>query len=486
MTKDLAELRRIAGLGLLILLWLHVGLTLAVAALVGADWLWPTLFMAALAGAATLSYRLDPIGQSSRLVTAVALVGAVSLLVYVMHGQAWQVDLHMYYFAALAMLSIYCDWRVVLLAAVATALHHLTLNFAFPAAVYPGGGDFGRVLVHAVIVVLETGVLVWLDIHIVQLFEAGERSLREITAAQEERTRLQDRQEKLREEAEATRRASMRDVAERFEANVAGMMARVTEATSEMQATARDMSGFAVQTGDQTAEVRDFSERTTQNVEAVAAAVEELVASVSEVSRQVGEAGRIVSNAVDEAGQTSATMQNLAGAATRIGEVVRLINSIASQTNLLALNATIEAARAGEAGRGFAVVASEVKNLATQTAQATEDIQAQISAIQSETDKAVGAIHGIARTIGTISEITGAVSAAAEEQTAATSEISRSIQEAARHSKAVADTIATAAGIADQTRGAADQALGTATQLSGDGTALRAAVSGFLGELRTA
>ncbi len=486
MTKDLAELRRTAGLGLLILLWVHVGLTLGLAMLVGTDWLWPTLFMAALAGVATMSYRLDPIGQSSRLVTAVALIGAVSILVYVLHGQAWQVDLHMYYFAALAVLSIYCDWQVVLLAAVATALHHLTLNFAFPAAVYPGGGDFGRVLVHAVIVVLETGVLVWLDVHIVQLFEAAERNLQEITASHEERARLQEQQNRMREEAEASRRASMREVAERFEANVAGMMARVTEATGEMQATARDMSGFAVRTGDQTADVSDFSDRTTQNVEAVAAAVEELVASVSEVSRQVGEAERIVSNAVDEASSTSQTMQNLAGAATRIGEVVRLINSIASQTNLLALNATIEAARAGEAGRGFAVVASEVKNLATQTAQATEDIQAQISAIQSETDKAVGAIHGIARTIGTISEMTGAISAAAEEQTAATSEISRSIQEAARHSKSVADTIADAAGIAGQTRNAADRALGAATQLSGDGTALRSAVGDFLGELRAA
>jgi methyl-accepting chemotaxis protein len=486
MTKDLAELRRNAGFGLLILLWFHVVLTLGVAMVVGADWLWPTLFMAALAGASTAAYRVDPVGQSTRLVTTVALVGAVSILVYVMRGQPWQVDCHMYYFAALAMLSIYCDWQAVLLAAVATALHHLVLNFAFPAAVYPGGGDFGRVVVHAVVVVLETGVLVWLDLRIVQLFEAAERNLRTITEAHEERTRLQDEQNRLREQAEATRRASMREVAQRFEANVAGMLARVTDAVTEMQGTARDMTGFAVRTGDQTADVRDFSERTTENVEAVAAAVEELVASVAEVSRQVGEAGRIVSNAVDEASHTSATMQNLAEAATRIGEVVRLINSIASQTNLLALNATIEAARAGDAGRGFAVVASEVKNLATQTAQATEDIQSQITAIQSETDKAVGAIAGIARTIGTISDITGAVSAAAEEQTAATREIGRSIQEAARNSKSVADTIADAAGIADQTRSAADRALGTATRLAGDGGALHQAVSGFLGELKTA
>ncbi|MEI9982562.1 MAG: methyl-accepting chemotaxis protein [Aliidongia sp.] len=484
--KDLAELRRNAGLGVLALLWIHVGLTMGIALAVGTAWLWPTLFMAALAVAATAAYRIDPIGQSSRLVSAVALVGAVSLLVYVMQGHPWQLDCHMYYFAALAILSIYCDWQVVVLAAGATALHHLTLNFAFPAAVYPGGGDFARVLLHAAIVVLETATLTWLDLRIVALFDASERNLKEITAAHEERTRLYAEQTRLREEADAAKRLSMRRVADSFEASVAGTMERVARASGEMQSTARDMSGYADRTGNQTAEVRDFSERTTANVEAVAAAVEELVSSVSEVGRQISEAERIVSRAVGEAEQTSATMQNLAEAATRIGEVVRLINNIASQTNLLALNATIEAARAGEAGRGFAVVASEVKNLATQTAQATEDIQAQISAIQSETGRAVAAIHDIARTIGTISEITGAVSAAAEEQTAATSEISRSIQEAARHSKAVADTIGDAAGTADQTRSAADRALGAATLLADDGGSLRQAVSGFLGELHAA
>ncbi|HVJ52895.1 MAG TPA: methyl-accepting chemotaxis protein [Aliidongia sp.] len=486
MMNDLAGLRRNAGMGLLILLWAHVALTLGVAILVHADWLWPTLFMSVLAGAATVAYRFDPVGQASRLVTAVAAVGAVSLLVYVMRGQPWQLDIHMYYFAILAVLSVYCDWQVLLLAAGATALHHLWLNFVFPAAIYPGGGDFGRVVLHAVVLVLETAVLAWLDIRLVELFETSARNLAEITQAQDESARLHAEQDRLRDRAEAARQASMRQVAGVFESNVGAVMERVSSATSEMQETARNLAGYAERTGNQTGEARDYSERTSENVEAVAAAVEEMVSSVSEVGRQIGEAGRIVSRAVDEADHTSITMKQLADAATRIGQVVKLINDIASQTNLLALNATIEAARAGEAGKGFAVVASEVKSLATQTARATEDIQAQIMAIQSETTKAVSAIEGIAQTIGTISDITGAVAAAAEEQTAATGEISRSIHEAAKHSQGVSHTVVDAAGTADETRDAADRALNAATHLAADGGELRQAVSRFLAELRTA
>ncbi|MEJ0067482.1 MAG: methyl-accepting chemotaxis protein [Pseudomonadota bacterium] len=162
----------------------------------------------------------------------------------------------------------------------------------------------------------------------------------------------------------------------------------------------------------------------------VASAAEQLNASIAEINQQILSAARASTDAVDQASQAGETIGGLASTAEQIGQVVDLINAIASQTNLLALNATIEAARAGEAGKGFAVVAAEVKGLANQTATATSEIQAKVTAIQGETTRAVQAITAITRTIGSIQEITTGVAGAVEEQAAATAEISRSVQEA--------------------------------------------------------
>jgi methyl-accepting chemotaxis protein len=218
--------------------------------------------------------------------------------------------------------------------------------------------------------------------------------------------------------------------------------------------------------------------------QAVAAATEELAASIGEISRLIDNAAQVSGEAVQQAGATSETVKVLATAAVEIGKVVELINQIASQTNLLALNATIEAARAGDAGKGFAVVASEVKTLATRTAQATDDIQRQIHAIQAQTGHAVGAIDRITQTIGNINAITANVVTAVEQQNAATAEIARSGQQASAGTQKVAQSISMVRDAATETENASEEMLVAAGDLTAQSTTLQTVVGDFLARIR--
>ncbi len=225
--------------------------------------------------------------------------------------------------------------------------------------------------------------------------------------------------------AEAQRKAGMRQMADSFEAAVGGIIGLVSSSATELQATAGAMSGTAAETAAQSTAVAAAAEEAGSNVATVAAAAEELGSSVQEIGRQVDGSASIAREAVIAADETGALVQDLSGAVERIGDVVGLISSIAGQTNLLALNATIEAARAGEAGKGFAVVAAEVKDLAGQTARATQEIAGQIGRIQSSTGQAVIAIGGITQRIRDISATATSIAAAVEQQGAATQEIVR-------------------------------------------------------------
>ncbi|MGU3466142.1 methyl-accepting chemotaxis protein [Methylobacterium sp. C33D] len=289
-----------------------------------------------------------------------------------------------------------------------------------------------------------------------------------------------------RADAETQRRAATRALADAFEQAVGGIVGGVSAAATELEATARSLTGSAAEAAGQSGTVAAAAGDAAANVNTVAAAAEELGSSVQEIGRQVSGSAELARVAVAEATNTVALVQDLSGAAAKVGDVVALISGIAAQTNLLALNATIEAARAGAAGRGFAVVASEVKALAEQTARATEEITGQIGRIQSSTGQAASAIDGIGRRIREIDGVAASIAAAVEQQGAATQEIVRNVAEAAAGTGAVTGTIASLAQSAEETGAAAAQVLGAASEMSRQSEHLGAEVARFLATVRAA
>ncbi|MDQ0444465.1 methyl-accepting chemotaxis protein [Methylobacterium persicinum] len=286
--------------------------------------------------------------------------------------------------------------------------------------------------------------------------------------------------------AEEQRKMGMLQMADGFEAAVSGIASLVSSSATELQATAQSMAGTAADTARQSTTVALSAEAAAVNVTMVAASAEELGSSIEEIGRQVAGSADLARKAVEEASQTAALVQELNEATSLIGDVATLIASIAGQTNLLALNATIEAARAGTAGRGFAVVAAEVKDLAAQTARATQDISHQIGRIQGSTGLAVRAIDSIGGRIREISGVATAIAAAVEEQGAATQEIVRNVAEAATGTGDVTNTIAHVAGAAEETGASASQVLAAASELSLHSERLQAEMARFVATVRAA
>jgi methyl-accepting chemotaxis protein len=297
-----------------------------------------------------------------------------------------------------------------------------------------------------------------------------------------ERLRLDQENQKL--QADKDKRQSMVKLADTFESSVRQVVSGVSTAANQLQRTAQKMSLNADKTNRQCTVVAAAAEQASVNVQTVAAATEELTSSINEISRQVSESSRIGSAAVEEANRANATVNGLAEAAQKIGAVVNLINEIASQTNLLALNATIEAARAGDAGKGFAVVAGEVKNLANQTAKATEEIHAQVGHMQNVTGTTVDAIKSITGTIRRMSEISTTIASAVEEQGAATREIARNVTEASKGTQEVSSNISGVSQAAGETGRGANETLSAANSLGTQSENLSQEVERFITKVR--
>ncbi|MDP2296360.1 MAG: methyl-accepting chemotaxis protein [Pseudolabrys sp.] len=445
---NLESFQRVVARVLIVLTFVHVTCLILICFVRGTDVAATGLVALALAVVPAVLFVTKRSLMTVAFALAVALVGQTSLLVFTMEGHPWQVEMHFYYFAVLAMLSGFCGWRVLMLAAGLIATHHLVFDALLPEAIYPGGGDFTRVAVHAVVVVIETAMLILIGQTIRRAFGAAQEAsaASEIVAAKL-RSIVSTRDREL---LTTTDRADeTRAMLERFEAEMAESIGALHSAATALLGSADHLETSAAKASAQTVTVASASKDTAHKVGLAAHASEEMSRTIDEVGANAAQSSTLAAAAVEEAERTNATIDQMAGVGKEIGNVIELITGIAAQTNLLALNATIEAARAGEAGRGFSIVAQEVKTLAGQTAKATQDIASRITAMQVATDRSVTAIQEISARIRELDNFSARIAVAVEDQIMATRNIASNVAQAATGVGHVATSIAAIEAIAN-------------------------------------
>ncbi|TLU71455.1 methyl-accepting chemotaxis protein [Lichenicoccus roseus] len=477
----LGKLQRTAEAALIWFAWAHGPVLLVVGLLTGQHLLLALALWLVVGVLVSGVHWLRPGTSSSRSATAAATCAMPVLLLLTLAGTSWQLDGHTLFFAELAMTAAMLDLQAVIVGASIVAIHHLVMNYTMPDMVFPGGASFVRVIFHAVVLIMECVALGWLVAMAANAITSAEAlgARIEDTAA-----RQKDEEARIHKAASSAQKDALSTLARQFESKIGSMVDALAGDAEGLQATARSMSATALRTNDMAGAVATSALEASQGVGTVAAAAEQLSASIQEISRQVSQSTLITGQAVASAHRTDAIVRALAEGAHKIGQVIELITGIAAQTNLLALNATIEAARAGDAGKGFAVVASEVKNLALQTAKATQEIGAQIAQTQAATVEAVTAIKEIGSRIEEVSHTTNSIAAAVEQQGAATAEIARNVQQAASSTQAVTSNIAGVNGAANETGAAADKVLGAANGLSAQAVQLTQEVGRFVAEVR--
>ncbi|WP_342359761.1 methyl-accepting chemotaxis protein [Terrarubrum flagellatum] len=447
MNIDLAAFRNIITRALIFAAVIHAPIIAIVAWLLGKG-AWAA-GVAALA-CALVPYILQRMQRSTTIVTlsvGVALVAQTSLLVLLFSGHLWQVEAHFYYFAVLAMVAGYCDWRITIATAGLIAVHHLSLNFLLPSALYPGGSDFLRMTFHAAVVVVETAMLVFTGLAVVARFqESAEATASAQTArAEAEMSALEIERDR---ELQMRRREELAAARDRFQRDVSTILATIGAAADELRDASRLIVDATGETQALAAETRAESGASSSQASSVADASDGMARAVSDAAEAVGRVGEAAKSAITHTTRSAEAIGALAEDAARIDEIVGLIERIAGQTNLLALNATIEAARAGESGRGFAIVATEVKALSKQTADATRQIATSIAAIQGRVSMVVASSENAEAAIRIVDETTSRLHYAMREQVQASDAISRQAQ----------DVVRRAGGVADGMEGLADNA----------------------------
>ncbi|TCR63526.1 methyl-accepting chemotaxis protein [Bosea sp. BK604] len=440
----------------------------------------------ALAALATTVWWVFGTHWITRQVSSIATIGQVMLLVYVFARHPYQADIHMYFFAMLAVLSGWLDWRIFLPAAFAIVAHHAVLNIVHHVGVFPDGGDVDRVLLHATIVFVQAIALSWAVAHLRRTLETSENARDAATTAKLAAEQARQEVATNTEQARSERQAVLLEVADDFERKIAGIARDVIVSVQTLRSASQQMTVGATEVAERSDAAYLSSHQTSSNVIAVTQATTELAASIGEIDRQVSETARIVVSTTTKAGTVLETVSQLSRKADDIGNIVGLISTIASQTNLLALNASIEAARFGQSGSGFAVVAQEVKALANQTSRATEDIQSQIEAIRTSSDDAIRAIDAMYTSIGSLNQVSAAVATVVEQQSAATIGIAHNIDAAAKETVTAASNIEIVSKVAAEAGEAASYVAQSADRLAEQSAQLDTEVAQFLGRIRAA
>ncbi|MDG2535434.1 methyl-accepting chemotaxis protein [Sphingomonas sp. HITSZ_GF] len=507
--SEIDRLRR-RGVELLVIgSWVTVAVVFLLGlALRGSQQEWITLLLGAAANVAptivALRHRHD---LSARLIVGTLAAIQPALAVYALSGHVWQMDAHMYFFVALAGLTLLYDWKPIALACGLIAVHHVLFQLVVPAWVFEGGGDFGRVVFHAVAVLLQFTVLAYLTTQLARLIEAqadaraqsdrfakdatarrddAEAALDAVRAAESRERAERERRETSERGASAERRREMLALATAFQESVAETVRDVTRAASELDDSARSLNTLAHRASVDLAATVHIAAQASDTADGLASGVRQLSSSIMAIATSVDQQATLsgAARGVSRSGETA--VRALADRASTISEFAESIQEIAARTNLLALNATIEAARAGEVGRGFAVVAHEVKALANQTGGATDQIRTLAGTVHGGAAEASNALDEIARTVAEVAAAAEAIRNEVDGQRYAAGMIEATAHDTAAGATRMAERIGAVAGVAHDTEALSDRVSCSATSLSQAALTLEAATDKFIAQLKAA